>query len=179
MSPSRDMKQKKRKSEMAEEEREYKIKVKWLTGSPPDYERKMYDGGKVIAGIIIGAILLGLPVWYTMGNPGKAPDPKIDTPVIQKVAEKERKCVQSKPYMRAQHMKLLDDWRFGAIREADRLYTGPDGKEYVVSLQNTCMNCHSNKTKFCDECHNYLGVSPYCWDCHVPPKEEEPQTGGV
>jgi len=33
------------------------------------------------------------------------------------------------------------------------------------------MDCHNNKTKFCDQCHNYAGVSPYCWECHIEPKE--------
>ncbi len=30
-----------------------------------------------------------------------------------------------------------------------------------MSLQNGCMKCHSNKKKFCDECHNYMAVKPY------------------
>jgi hypothetical protein len=42
-----------------------------------------------------------------------------------------------------------------------------------MSLQNGCMRCHSNKKKFCDECHNYMAVKPYCWDCHIQPKEKE------
>jgi len=42
-----------------------------------------------------------------------------------------------------------------------------------MSLQNGCMTCHSNKKKFCDECHNYMAVVPYCWDCHIQPKEKE------
>jgi hypothetical protein len=37
----------------------------------------------------------------------------------------------------------------------------------------TCLECHSNKTKFCDQCHNYLDVQPYCWDCHLVPKESK------
>jgi hypothetical protein len=42
-----------------------------------------------------------------------------------------------------------------------------------MSLQNGCMQCHSNKKKFCDECHNYLSVKPFCWDCHIQPAEKE------
>jgi hypothetical protein len=33
------------------------------------------------------------------------------------------------------------------------------------------MDCHSNKSKFCDQCHNYVDVDPFCWDCHIEPKE--------
>ncbi|MBW2266037.1 MAG: hypothetical protein JRF28_07735 [Deltaproteobacteria bacterium] len=42
-----------------------------------------------------------------------------------------------------------------------------------MSLQNTCMsdNCHAKKTEFCDQCHDYTAVEPYCWDCHIVPKE--------
>jgi len=32
------------------------------------------------------------------------------------------------------------------------------------------MKCHTDKAKFCDRCHNYVGVTPNCWDCHVEPK---------
>ena len=37
------------------------------------------------------------------------------------------------------------------------------------SLTLECLSCHSNKDKFCDECHEYLKVKPYCWDCHIIP----------
>ena len=33
------------------------------------------------------------------------------------------------------------------------------------------MNCHTDKTKFCDQCHNYAGVTNKCWDCHIYPKQ--------
>jgi hypothetical protein len=66
---------------------------------------------------------------------------------------------------------MLNNWRDEVVREGNRLYVAADGKEYNMSLQNTCMNCHSNKSKFCDECHNYVAVKPYCWDCHIAPKE--------
>ncbi len=39
-----------------------------------------------------------------------------------------------------------------------------------MSLTLTCLECHSNKDKFCDRCHDYLRVSPGCWDCHNVPK---------
>jgi hypothetical protein len=32
------------------------------------------------------------------------------------------------------------------------------------------MKCHDNKEEFCDKCHLYAGVTPYCWDCHIDPK---------
>jgi cbb3-type cytochrome oxidase cytochrome c subunit len=68
-------------------------------------------------------------------------------------------------------MSLLNEWKDSALRDGKRLYTASDGKLYDINLQNTCMNCHSNKKKFCDECHNYVAVKPYCWACHIEPKE--------
>ena len=72
-----------------------------------------------------------------------------------------------------QHMKLLDQWRNDVVRDADRLYTSTSGVNFEKSLQNTCMECHSNKAKFCDSCHTYMGVTPFCWDCHIEPEETE------
>jgi hypothetical protein len=41
-----------------------------------------------------------------------------------------------------------------------------------MSLTNTCLDCHPNKDTFCDRCHNYMAVSPYCWDCHIVPEQD-------
>ena len=46
-----------------------------------------------------------------------------------------------------------------------------EGVKYDRSLMNGCMKCHTEKKKFCDECHTYTSVKPYCWDCHYVPKE--------
>jgi hypothetical protein len=47
----------------------------------------------------------------------------------------------------------------------------PSQRKFEMSLQNTCMECHTSKAKFCDACHDYTNVSPFCWDCHVAPEE--------
>ena len=70
-------------------------------------------------------------------------------------------------------MQLLNQWRDSVVRNGDRIYVNAENKEFTMSLQNTCMNCHSNKKDFCDKCHNYIGVKPYCWGCHIAPKEKE------
>ena len=98
------------------------------------------------------------------------PEPKLNTPVIQQLAEK--KCVEPKDFMKAEHMQMLNDWRDSAIREGKRTYINSEGKPFYISLQNTCMNCHSNKKEFCDKCHTYAAVKPYCWTCHIEPKEK-------
>jgi hypothetical protein len=124
----------------------------------------MYDRGKIIFGIVIFLAFALFPFYKNLGKAVPAPDPKIDTPVIQQLEKKE--CVESKDYMRREHMKLLNEWRDSAVRDGSRVYVNSDGKHYRISLQNTCMNCHSNKKKFCDECHTYAAVKPFCWDCH-------------
>lgn len=132
---------------------------------------KIYDGGKILVGIVIFVLLMTLPFLLNIGKANVKPEPKLDTPEIQKLTEK--KCIESKEFMRAEHMKLLNDWRDAAVRNGERLYVNSVGKQFTISLQNTCMHCHSNKKKFCDECHNYMAVTPYCWNCHIAPKEKE------
>lgn len=126
----------------------------------------MYDAGKIIIGVIIFLGLLTSPIWYTTVR-GKAtyrPEPKI--------VSQEKQCIEPTPFMRTQHMTLLNNWRNSVVRQVSTLYRTADGKTYDMSLTRTCMNCHSNKTDFCDQCHNYLGVTPYCWDCHTYPEEK-------
>lgn len=131
----------------------------------------MYDGGKIITGIIIFLLFATFPFYYNIGKANVKPDPKLDTPVIKQL--KEKKCVESKAYMRAYHMQLLNKWRNQALRKANRTYRNEEGKLFQISLQNTCMRCHSNKQKFCDECHKYAEVKPYCWDCHFVKEAKE------
>jgi len=76
--------------------------------------------------------------------------------------------------MRANHMSLLDEWRDSVVRDADRLYKGTNGKSFDMSLstgEESCLGCHVDKEKFCDRCHTYASVAPYCWECHTNPKE--------
>ena len=125
----------------------------------------MYDAGKVITGLVIFLALLTFPIWYNIasGKGGDTPDPKIIT--------NEKACVEDTAYMKARHMDLLNQWRDMVVREGRRVHVTPSGRKFEASLSNTCMSCHSNKSEFCDACHNYIGVDPYCWDCHIEPKE--------
>ncbi len=125
----------------------------------------MYDLGKVIVGLIVFLVLITFPTWYNVAT-GQA----TYVPELEKAVKGEQ-CVADTEYMRAKHMDLLNDWRDRVVRERERVHTAPDGTKYNMSLTNTCLDCHENKEKFCDRCHTYLGVDPYCWDCHIIPKE--------
>lgn len=121
----------------------------------------MYDGGKIIPGLVIFVGLMTYPIWS--GNAGTTPKP-------EKPAGHE-KCVKDKEFMRTSHMVLLNEWRDEVVRDGNREQIHIGDKVYDKSLQNGCMHCHTSKKKFCDECHNYTAVKPYCWDCHIQPKE--------
>jgi hypothetical protein len=124
----------------------------------------MYDTGKVITGLVVALILLTFPFWFSIieGKAGYVPEPELP--------KDETSCIESTEFMRANHMDLLNQWRDAVVRKAQRVYVSTTGQRYEMSLSKTCMKCHVSKTNFCDSCHNYLSVSPYCWDCHVSPE---------
>jgi hypothetical protein len=128
----------------------------------------MKDKKKILAGLAIFVAAITFPFWYNMGK--AAPAPKVELTEKAKAAEK---CVMPTDYMKAEHMQLLDVWRHKVVRNAERMFVNPEGKLYNMSLSNTCLDCHSNKEQFCDRCHDYASVRPYCWDCHIDnPKGE-------
>jgi len=136
---------------------------------------KIYDKGAVFLGIAIFLALALFPFYNNLGTVNAKPDPKTDTPAIQEWVKQngKKECVESREYMRAEHMQLLNQWRDSVVRDYNRGYISDTNKKrFDMSLQNGCMRCHSNKKKFCDECHNYMAVKPYCWDCHIAPKED-------
>ncbi len=134
---------------------------------------KLYNGGKIFLGLIVFLAVATFPFYYNLGTVNARPELKTDTPVIQewvKVHGK-KECVEPKEFMRSEHMQMLNNWRDTVVREGHRDYVNSSGQIFSMSLQNTCLNCHSNKKDFCDQCHNYMAVKPYCFDCHIVPKE--------
>jgi hypothetical protein len=128
----------------------------------------MYDTGKIVAGLVVFVVLATSPMWY---NALSAAPP--DRPELQMPTNGSTECVEATEYMRANHMDLLDQWRDTVVREDVRTYTSETGKDYTMSLSDTCLECHSKKEQFCDACHTYSAVTPYCWDCHVIPEEAQ------
>jgi hypothetical protein len=124
----------------------------------------MYDTGKILIGVAIFLIIAIFPFLLGVSNSNQVPQPAI-------LKAKGEQCVESAAYMRANHMQMLDQWRDDVVRLNDRTYTNTSGVSFNKSLSNTCMDCHSNKTEFCDSCHEYSSVRPFCWECHVEPKE--------
>jgi len=125
----------------------------------------MYDGKKIIPGLIIFLGLFTLPLWHNAlsGKTGYIPK--------QKLPPDKKECVESRDYIRVNHKNLLEDWRESAVRKGGTTYIATNKKRYVMSLNRTCMNCHKDRAEFCDQCHNYMGVTNKCWDCHIYPKQ--------
>ncbi len=123
----------------------------------------MYDSGKIILGLIIFVALFTSPIWYDLLNGKtalKQPDLVLPTNVNQ------QECVADTAFMRTNHMVLLNDWRYEVVRLGKRTYVSEEHKNFDMSLTRTCLKCHPDAAHFCDQCHTYVGVSPYCWDCH-------------
>ncbi len=128
----------------------------------------MYDSGKIISGIVLFIVILTIPAWYNRISGKMLYKPEL------KLVTKEKRCVESKEYMRDNHMQLLDEWREAVVRGgAERIHISQKGSKFDISLTNSCLKCHSNKKDFCDKCHDYLMVSPGCWDCHIIPEEKK------
>jgi len=126
----------------------------------------------IMAGLVVFVLAVLSPFWFNLITSTQAA-PK---PELLGKAAKVKKCVLDKYEMRAEHMYLLDVWRDSVVRDAARKYTGTNGETFNMSLstgENSCLGCHEDKAKFCDSCHDYASVSPYCWECHTNPKEIE------
>ncbi len=134
----------------------------------------MNDKPIIIAGLIVVLVVLTSPIWYSLaaGEPGDRPELVLPSGMTE--------CVEDTEYMRGQHMDLLNTWRNEVVRDGDTsMYKSKLGKEYEKSLTKTClMQCHLNeqigKEDFCGKCHEFAGVHPTCWDCHV----ENPKPNG-
>lgn len=128
----------------------------------------MKNKGLIITGLVVFFIIALTPWWWNLVAGSKAEAP---VPELTDKARAEKKCVESADFMKKEHMQLLDQWREEVVRHERRTYVNSAGKSFDMSLTNTCLDCHSNKAKFCDTCHDYTSVRPYCWDCHNIPKE--------
>lgn len=125
----------------------------------------MNDKPKIILGLIVLVIAVTFPFWN--GLIAKGEPPAVELP------KDEKQCVRDREWMIANHMNLLDTWRDDVVRQGDRSKITIAGKTYEKSLTRTCMSaaCHANRATFCDKCHTYADVTPYCWDCHVTPDQ--------
>jgi hypothetical protein len=88
-------------------------------------------------------------------------------PFLEMPDPKYKECVRDTEYMRFNHWVLLKELREEVVRE---------GKKADVALSD-CRDCHTNRERFCNECHNIANVSLDCFGCHNYP--DTPQESGM
>jgi len=122
----------------------------------------MNDRPYIIVGLVVFVAFVTTPVWHGLATQNA----RFATLEI-KLPAQEKQCVAPVNYMRASHMRLLEQWRDDVVRGQGRQYVAYDGKTYDKSLTRTCLGCHQSHQEFCDRCHAYNGVAALnCWECH-------------
>jgi hypothetical protein len=124
----------------------------------------MYDASRIVPGLGAFLVLVTYPIWHAVASGQSPRAPELAKP--QPATE----CVEEARQRRRTHMQLLLTWRDEVVREGRHVYVAASGHHYDKSLTGTCLRCHADKAGFCDRCHEYLQVTPHCWECHVDPK---------
>lgn len=136
----------------------------------------MRNKTNIVVGVLVFLLVVTSPIWMNLSKSADASDVQVslDTPTINALDEK--KCIYDTEYMRENHMEILHQWKVQVVREGNRYLVTPDGREIEMSLQNTCLDCHSNYDEFCQACHDQNGVDPNCWTCHTNKTTEHGQS---
>jgi hypothetical protein len=123
----------------------------------------MRDRGVIFTGLAVFLCAITFPAWWNVAHGKTSRGPDLRKPIGAN-------CVLPTSQMRTSHMDLLMTWREAVVRTGTRSYHAFDGHNYRMSLTRTCLGeCHTSKAEFCDRCHDYAAMQPYCWDCHVDP----------
>jgi len=61
---------------------------------------KLYDGGKILIGLLIFVAFATFPFYFNFGQVNAKPEPKTDTPAIQEYEKLngKKECVESQQY---------------------------------------------------------------------------------
>ncbi len=90
--------------------------------------------------------MVTFPFWYDRGKTIAPPAIELDTPAIQKLADK--RCVEDTAFMRDNHMKLLASWRDSVVRKDIRVYTAKDGRVFEMGLTGNCLEVSRKQVPF-------------------------------
>ncbi len=120
----------------------------------------MLRRNKSTAALVILALVILLPIGYYAARDAFS---RSSEPFLEKPDPKYKECVRDTQYMRLHHMELLKELRIQVVRE---------GKREKITLES-CRECHTNRGRFCNQCHNAVNLYPDCFGCHNYP--ESPQ----
>ena len=99
---------------------------------------------------------LAASVWgYATGGRRAGVEPFLELPV-----DRTQGCVRDVEYMRFHHWELLRRVRDEAVR---------DGARGEISLDR-CRQCHPDRARFCNQCHQATSLEPDCFGCHWYPE---------
>lgn len=125
-------------------------------------ENMLKNNKGAVTALILALIIL-LPIgFYTIRDAfSQNAEPFLEMP-----APEYTDCVRDTEYMRFNHWVLLKELREEVVRE---------GREVEVALSD-CRDCHTNRERFCNECHNVANVSLDCFGCHYYPESPQEST---
>lgn len=121
----------------------------------------MSDRPRIVLGLGVFLALAAYPIWSAL-----AADRSPAQPVLARAVDPTG-CVEDTAWMAANHQELLNDWRTAVVRRGEHEYVSTSGVTHEMSLTGTCLQCHGDAEAFCETCHEYAGVTPGCWSCHV------------
>ncbi len=111
--------------------------------------------------IILALIILSPIGYYAVLHAFPQPEPFLEQPDPEY-----DECVKETEYMRFYHMDLLLEIRNETMREGKR------GEIGLSTGSQNCRDCHTNRERFCNECHNTVNLYPDCFTCHYYPESE-------
>ena len=118
---------------------------------PNSSQRKAFGMVAASLGIILVPLVLSI-AGYVLGE-------DTDSPFLEAPDEKYKECVEETEYMRFYHMDVLKALRVKVVR---------DGVRQEVTL-DSCRECHPNREKFCNRCHDAASLNLDCFGCHFWP----------
>jgi [DsrC]-trisulfide reductase subunit J len=106
--------------------------------------------------VAVLALVIASPIALSAVTRALASPPK---PFLAPPAGKGDKCVRDVAYMRFHHMDYLKEVRDEYVRSGIRREKG----------LSSCRECHPDRARFCDRCHNSVQLSVDCFGCHDYP----------
>lgn len=121
---------------------------------------KILDVEKNRVLVLVALTLILLPLGYSLVRYIGDVSADAGRPFLELPAAEHKKCVRETAYMRLHHMDLLKEIREEAVRF---------GRRGEISL-DSCRECHRNRERFCNECHQAVSLNVDCFGCHYYPE---------